>query len=448
MPVTPDFSSIPEPLREPPVQAWQRMLANAKPELPAALAANDGDWLESVPRVWGASNFVAGACARQPEMLGELLTSGDLLRSRDAGELAAVVGRTADAGDEETLGCELRRIRRREMVRIAWRDLAGWAEVEETLSDVSALAEACIDSALARLHQWQVARHGEPVGARNDEQIGLVVLGLGKLGGGELNYSSDIDLVFAYPEEGETRGERPISNHQFFLRLGQALIRTLDQVTAEGFVFRTDMRLRPNGDSGPLAISFAAMEHYYQTHGRDWERYALIKAQVVGGNRQAGRALLQELRPFVYRKYLDYGAFESIRSMKEMIERELLRKGMERNIKLGRGGIREIEFLAQSYQLIRGGRELSLQTQRLYAALEALRELGVLEADAVAELIDAYRFLRNTEHRLQMVDDRQTQLLPTDEVEQLRLAWSMGYSDWKTYSAALNAHRDAVHRQF
>jgi len=259
---------------------------------------------------------------------------------------ARITTAVIEVADEAALKTRLRQRRRREMLRIAWRDLAGWADLNETMATLSEFADACVDGALEKLHGWTMEKNGEPRCEHSGKPQRLVVLGLGKLGGQELNFSSDIDLIFAYPEDGETQNERALSNHEFFIRLGQSLINVLNENTADGFVFRVDMRLRPNGASGPMALSFAAMEYYYQTHGRDWERYAFIKARVIAGDREAGAELLKTLKPFVYRKYLDYGTIESIRSMKGMIEREMARKGMHGNIKLGRGGIREIEFLA------------------------------------------------------------------------------------------------------
>ena len=280
--------------------------------------------------------------------------------------------------------------------------------------------------------------------------------GWGSWGGNELNYSSDVDLIFAYDHPGRTAHAdtdqahlRPeIDNQEFFVKLGQKIVTALDSVTRDGFVFRTDMRLRPNGESGPLVLSFPAIEHYYQTHGRNWERYALIKARVVAGDRNIGGELLTILKPFIYRKYLDFGAFDSIREMKNTIERELKQKGIDQNIKLGWGGIREIEFLVQSHQLIRGGREKKLQTHSLYQAISALRDLGVIDNPAQQQLLDGYRFLRNSEHRLQMVADRQTQKLPETEIDRQRLAWSMGFDDWPAYVEQLDQHRNNIHNQF
>ena len=315
------------------------------------------------------------------------------------------------------------------MVRIAWRDLGAIGVLEDTLADVTALAETCIESALGYHYRWLADRYGLPRD-EHGEAVRMVVLGLGKLGGEELNFSSDVDLVFAYDGAGKTDGPRVLDNQEFFIRLGRKVVGSLDRIDAGGFVFRTDLRLRPNGESGPLVLSFGAMEFYYQTHGRDWERYALIKARVVAGDRDSGASLLEMLRPFVYRKYLDFSAFDAIREMKALIVRQLQSSGNRNDIKLGRGGIREIEFLVQNHQLIRGGRETSLQTQSLYRAMDALVGLGILDDPARDTLLGAYRFLRNVEHRLQMAADRQTQRLPDAPLEQERVAWSMGFGDW------------------
>jgi glutamate-ammonia-ligase adenylyltransferase len=406
-------------------------------------------WLPVLPRVFAASDFVARLCVQHSEVLQELLKSGDLARAYPAGELTHRVVRVlANVPDEAALKSRLRVMRRREMLRIAWRDLAGWADLNETLTTLSEFADACVHEALEKLHAWVCAKYGEPTGAHSGRPQRLVVLALGKLGGQELNFSSDIDLIFAYPEEGETRGAAALSNHEFFIRLGQSLINVLHENTADGFVFRVDMRLRPNGASGPLALSFGAMEHYYQTHGREWERYAFIKARAIAGDREAGAELLKTLKPFVYRKYLDYGTIESIRGMKAMIEREMARKGMQGNIKLGRGGIREIEFIAQTQQLIRGGREPQLQERHLLAVLPRLVAAGSLEPAAGNDLTQAYVFLRNIEHRLQMAADQQTQQLPTDETAQMKLAFASGFADVKSLADELERRREKVHRYF
>ncbi|MFO7602626.1 MAG: bifunctional [glutamate--ammonia ligase]-adenylyl-L-tyrosine phosphorylase/[glutamate--ammonia-ligase] adenylyltransferase [Gammaproteobacteria bacterium] len=440
--------------------------STVNPPLPAALQATvDTSWQEfrtrtssgaaplapsitaSLPRVWACSDYVRRACLRQPELLLEL--QADLGRAYAPDELRqALAQRLHGVEEEASLASTLRQFRRREMVRVIWRDLSGWAPLEETLADLSTLADVCLDLALARLYDWQCAELGIPRNAAGEAQQ-LVVIGMGKLGAGELNLSSDIDLIFAYPEAGETQGgPRPLSNSEFFTRLGQRLINALHQATAEGFVFRVDMRLRPFGDSGALVASFDAMESYYQIHGREWERFAMIKARVVAGDRQAGQELMQMLRPFVFRRYLDFGAYENLREMKAMVAHEVKRKGMEDNVKLGAGGIREIEFIAQVFQIIRGGRETALQDRRLMVILPALVALDILPEYVASELLEAYRFLRNTEHRIQAWQDQQTHALPDDDLGRTRLAYAMGFADWDRFSAQLQEYRQRVQEQF
>ncbi|TVQ86339.1 MAG: bifunctional [glutamate--ammonia ligase]-adenylyl-L-tyrosine phosphorylase/[glutamate--ammonia-ligase] adenylyltransferase [Chromatiaceae bacterium] len=400
-------------------------------------------------RVWEGSEFAALTCARRPEALVTLLDEGTLARRLAPGEVAdqlaaAVVG----VADEAALHAALRRFRQRQMLRIIWRDLAGWADLDETLEDLTALADACIVAALEHLTRWTEAELGVPRDAAGTRQP-LLVIGMGKLGARELNLSSDIDLIFAFPSPGSvTGGPRPLSNEQFFLRLCQRLVTALDCQTADGFVFRVDTRLRPFGDAGPLAMSFDAMEGYYHAQAREWERYAMIKARVVASNPAAAEELTTLLRPFVYRRYLDFGAIDSLRGLKAMIERELKRRGIAENIKLGPGGIREIEFIGQSFQLIRGGRDPDLQVRPIQAVLARLGERGLLAAPAVAELIAAYRFLRRTENRLQAWQDRQTHVLPNTAEARLRLARAMDYPDWPSFKEALDRHRCLVQGHF
>ena len=402
-----------------------------------------------VLKVWVLSDFIAQSCLRDVSLLSELLASGDLSRDYGKGEyrkrVEAVV---VDCTNEQQLGERLRKLRKREMVRIAWRDLSGYADMIATTADLSAFADACIDIALQHLHTWLAEQWGIPYDINGQAQQ-MVVIGMGKLGAHELNYSSDVDLIFAYPEDGETRdGRRSVSNQEYFIKLGQALIRTLDTHNAYGFVFRVDMRLRPFGESSALVVSFDAMEDYYQVHGREWERYAMIKARVVAGDMQAGAELMQRLKPFVYRKYVDFGAFESLREMKAMIAREVARKGMDDNVKLGAGGIREVEFIGQAFQLIRGGRESTLQVRRILSVLEALRGFELLPDFVVDELVEAYTFLRNVEHRIQEYAEQHTHMLPTDEEGRVRLAWGMGFAAWSAFEEVLRDHMRLVHEHF
>ena len=397
-------------------------------------------------RVSAASDFVIEQSVRDPLMLLSLVQSGELDRAFAPGELcgqmAAAVG-TAQTEDE--LGRVLRRQRTRHQVRIIWRDLNRQADLVQTCRDLSDMADASIDQA----YQWLYRRHcdqfGTPTGRRSGEPQQMVILGMGKLGAVELNLSSDIDLIFAYPEGGETVGvKRPLDNQEFFIRLGQRLIKALDPITVDGFVFRVDMRLRPYGSSGALVLSFNALEQYYQDQGRDWERYAMIKSRVVAGDQVAGEQLQEMLRPFVYRRYLDFSAIEALRTMKQLIQQEVRRKGMADNIKLGSGGIREVEFIAQAFQLIHGGRDLSLQQRPLLKVLSTLEGQGYLPPAVISELREGYEFLRYTEHAIQAIADRQTQMLPDSAQDQARIAFMLGFADWEAFHEQLMFWRGRV----
>jgi len=342
----------------------------------------------------------------------------------------------------------LRQLRTREQMRFITRDLQRLCTLSELTRELSEFADAVLEVALAQAHADVVLLHGEPIGESSGLPQQMIIIGMGKLGAHELNLSSDIDLIFTYAEDGETDGRRSISNQEFFIKVGQRIIQLLDPVTADGFVFRVDMRLRPWGDGSALAMSVDAMETYYERHGREWERYALIKARICAGDRRHGELLMRVLRPFVFRRYIDFGVFESLREMKAMIEREVRRLDREDNIKLGRGGIREVEFIAQAFQLIRGGVDTALQERQLLKVLPMLAERGLLPATSVAELTQAYHFLRDSEHRIQALHDQQTQMLPVDAADRQRLAEAMGFADWSTYAVALAAERDTVHRHF
>jgi glutamate-ammonia-ligase adenylyltransferase len=406
------------------------------------------------------SQFAARICIRRPADAIELMRSGDLERNDTAQSLAARYHRAINKDGPETTGGvsadiseehygrRLRLFRNREMLRIAIRDLAGLADLKATLKDLSALANLCIGRALDYLFENQVRQWGRPTDAEGAPQQ-LVILGMGKLGAHELNFSSDIDLIFAYCREGQTAGaKKSLSNEEFFTHLCRKLVKLISAKTAEGFVFRVDTRLRPFGESGPLVLSFDRMETYYQTHGREWERYALIKARTVAGDLEAGRQLLSRLRPFIYRRYLDYNAFESLRDMKRRIAMEVKSKGLHTNIKLGAGGIREIEFFGQIFQLIRGGVEPDLQQRGIRNILEQLVTRDYIPQQTGADLTHAYHFLRRVENRLQQYEDQQTHDLPTQEPDRSRLANAMGYSQWTPFADCLDAHRRTVHRHF
>jgi glutamate-ammonia-ligase adenylyltransferase len=347
-----------------------------------------------------------------------------------------------DLGDDARLAAALRELRARVLLRVAVRDLAGLAPLAEVMAAMSDLAEVALGAAHAHARAALAAAHGAPTGS-------LLVVGMGKLGGRELNVSSDIDLVFVYPEEGETAGPRALSHHEFFVRLGQRVIRLLADATPDGQVFRVDMRLRPWGDSGPLATSFDALEEYFLAQGREGERYAWITARVVaGGDARSADELAKIVRPFVFRKYLDYGTIEAVRQLHAQIRQEVARRDLADDIKLGPGGIREIEFIAQAFQLVRGGRDPDLRARTTLDVLGTLAAKRQLATGAVEELAAAYVFLRRLEHRLQYLEDQQTHRLPATLEDRQLIAAAMGHPDWPAFAATLAAHRAAVTRHF
>ena len=419
----------------------------------------ESDGARALTKAFAFSEFVFASCTRLPLMALDLIDSGDLfaayapreMQQRLTPLLQSVTAKTADGTLSALLPplqAALRQFRRREMVRIAIRDLAGICDLDTTMADISALARAAIDGALEQLYDRLCVMDGVPQDRAGNRQR-LVVLGMGKLGAGELNFSSDVDLIFTFPAGGETAGgNRTVANEAFFTRLCRHLIQAIGETTADGFVFRVDARLRPYGDGGPLVMSFDHMEDYYQNQGREWERYALIKADVAAGDREAGRELLKRLRPFVYRRYLDYNVFESLREMKRKITAEVRRKKLRDNIKLGSGGIREIEFFGQMFQLIRGGVLPPLQQPAIQSVLAILGRENFVPASVCEELTEAYRFLRNVEHRLQEANDQQTHALPSDPLARLKLARSMGCDSWEAWQRVLEDHRQKVRTHF
>lgn len=387
--------------------------------------------------------------------LGRMLDSRPWLQATLEAGLAAPLGAAAmrafleDAGyrDPEALRPALRKLRAWTLSHLAVRDLAGLAPLAEVTETMSCLADVAVAAALEVLQQALLARYGAPLDSDGQPQE-LIVIGMGKLGGRELNVSSDIDLIFIYPEDGDTAGPKVISNFEYFERLGKQLIASLAEITGDGQVFRVDMRLRPNGDSGPLVCSRDMLENYFITQGREWERYAWIKARPMSGSPAARAALEETARPFVFRKYLDFGAINAMRDLHAQIRREVARKANFGNVKLGPGGIREVEFIAQVFQLIRGGRERALQIRPTLAVLAHLAQRHTLPPETVAELAGAYDFLRRLEHRLQYLDDAQTHTLPETEEDQALIARAMGCADFAALLQALDAHRESVSRHF
>ncbi len=357
--------------------------------------------------------------------------------------------------DDDAVKSALRCLRHRAMAHMALRDLCGLAPLTEIVESMTMLADVTTNFVLDYYHRQLVANYGEPLDKAGQAQR-LLIIGMGKLGGRELNVSSDVDYIFVYPEEGDTNGARSIENYDFFTRLGKRIISALGELTADGQVFRVDMRLRPNGDSGPLVCSLDALENYFITQGREWERYAWIKSRVMNSGPNAEGAALGEWmlalrrisRPFVFRKYLDFGAINAMRDLHAQIRREVARKDKVDHIKLGPGGIREIEFIAQVFQLIRGGRDSALQIRPTLSVLKLLAERKLIPPETESELREAYVFLRRVEHRLQYVEDKQTHMLPEAEDARASLACSMDYADWPALLVVLNQHREKVSRHF
>lgn len=389
----------------------------------------------------GLSRYLSRMLDSRPWLAESLAAS--IAAPIDAAAMQAFIAARGD--DEASLRPTLRHLRTWVLGHLIVRDLAGDADLAEVTETMTVLAEVAVRHAHDVLRESLMQRYGAPVSPTGWEQE-LLVIGMGKLGGRELNVSSDIDLIFIYPEDGDTGGKKVISNFEYFERLGKQLIQALAEVTEHGQVFRVDMRLRPNGDSGPLVGSFDMLENYFISQGREWERYAWIKARVLAGERW--RELEQIARPFVFRKYLDFGAINAMRDLHAQIRREVSRRDRMHNVKLGPGGIREIEFIAQVFQLIRGGRDTDLQIRPTLKVLTRLAERGILTAGTVAELSAAYDFLRRLEHRLQYLDDAQTHDLPANDADRALVARAMGYDSFGALSVALEAHRSVVSRHF
>lgn len=436
------WDKLPGALKEKGTLAWNRLSEAHAIEVIA-------EQQELVQLAFALSDFLVDSAVQDPDWLLQGLQEESLFRPTSKSGIELVIsGAVEQSSDEMGLMRNLRVARRHIQCHIVWRDMLGLASLEETMAATTALADSAILKTLDWLYSNLEARWGTPVDADGNPQP-MLVLGMGKLGGEELNVSSDIDLIFCYPEEGITQGvRRERDNQEFFTRLGQRLIHILNHSTVDGRVFRVDMRLRPFGESGPLVMPFSAVEDYYQEHGRDWERYAMIKARLLGANDPYHQQLVEMLMPFVFRRYIDFSAIQSLRHMKLLISQDERRRQLHNNIKLGRGGIREIEFIAQAFQLIRGGRDPALQPRSLRLILPYLAEAELLQAQQVKSLQDGYRFLRDLEHRLQGINDQQTQTLPEDELSQLRVAQSMGFSTWKQLVRELDKHRDKIHAVF
>ena len=407
------------------------------------------EMIAPVARLVGCSEFAARVLLREPSwFVDNVATFGSPPDDQQLDDF--VESLAASDADVASVKSELRRFRNRQLLRILWREVEQQADLDETLQQLSLLADRLLDAATRYAQKQLESRFGQVRNATGDI-VPLIVVGMGKLGGRELNFSSDIDIIFCYSDNGETDGKRKENAQEYFARLSRQIIALLDEVTVDGFVFRVDTRLRPFGDSGPPVVSFAALESYLLQHGRDWERYAYVKARIVGLKPPA--AIAKELytnliRPFVYRRYLDYGVFESLRDMHEMIATEVRRKDLVDNIKLGPGGIREAEFIVQALQLVRGGSEPELQCQGLQTALLLLISDRGISDNAAAEIRGAYRYLRRLENFIQANRDEQTHDLPENDLDRERLCLAMRCDSWEELSDELDRHRNAISAQF
>jgi len=402
----------------------------------------------SYSKIFKVSPFILDKVTHHPEFLNILINHGYLFEVnstyRYKSEICALL---SCINNDVDLYKSLRLYRNREMVRIAWRDIAGWAEIEDTMLELTFLAEAFICETLDYLFANFSAERGCPLTDSGDIQR-LVVLGMGKLGAWELNFSSDIDLIFFYEQDGNLGGKKSTSYFEFYTKLVQSFIKTLDTVTEHGFVFRIDTRLRPFGESGPLVMNYDGLENYYQGQAREWERYAMVKARVISGDTDSSERLQEILSHFTYRRYLDYRAIGELRQLKKKINYELQSKDKTNNIKLGFGGIREIEFIGQVFQLIRGGQDKTLRERRILSVLNIIAELHFLPVEVILKLKDAYRFLRLVENRLQQYGDKQTHDLPSSDMQKGILAYGLGYSDYPSFLEKLDFLRIFVHSIF
>ena len=435
------ITDLPEPLR-PSVELWFERLADQGEAIP-------DEFLAPLARLLACSEFAGKVLLR--DVAWFVQHAAEFSLPPDAEHLTQQCGAIATSeADVAVAKAEIRKLRNRQLLRILWREVQQQADLDETLEQISLLADSLLDAATRYAEKQLRSRFGRVRNARA-ELVPLIILGMGKLGGRELNFSSDIDIIFCYSDDGSSDGERTLSAAEYFTRLSRQVIALIDEVTVDGFAFRVDTRLRPFGDSGPPVVGFRALESYLIQHGRDWERYAYVKARIVGTQPPADVAAeLQNdlIKPFVYRRYLDYGVFESVREMQGLIAAEVRRRDLANNIKLGPGGIREAEFIVQALQLVRGGSEPTLQRTELQQVLPLLVGSRGLSAEDAAEIRAAYRFLRRLENFIQAIRDEQTHELPDNELDRLRLCFAMGYADWPALLAELDQHRDAILQQF
>jgi glutamate-ammonia-ligase adenylyltransferase len=417
---------------------WQQL----QPELQSGDNQFSNEFQLKIQRLAIASSYALLQLCREPTLLHSLQTI-----KRFELDAAQIHQTDNSVQNIELVKSNLRKFRHRKLIEIIYMDVIENSSLRDTLICLSDLADLLIRSALDASQSHLVAKHGQPID-ENGNKIELNIIAMGKLGGRELNFSSDIDLICCYSADGELDGYGRLTHQEFFTRVTRLFTQLLNETTADGFVYRVDLRLRPWGDSGPVALSHAALEHYYQLHGREWEQYAMVKARVLTGSDQDRHYLTSIFKPFVYRKYHDYRVFEGLSVLKDKINLQARSKGMQDNIKLGHGGIREIEFFVQAFQILKGGRNQQLQSSQIFHCFDVLNNQNIVESETIDDLLEAYIFLRQLENKIQMLADEQTHSCPENTVSQNRIAEIMAYSDWQAVKNQLQIHREKVNVHF
>lgn len=439
------ISKLPREIQPLVLTGWQSYLKAVSEKY--SQVPQHSDFIPSLCRVWAGSDFMMKTCIMQPDVLLDLFESGHILLEYPKGQYKVTLEILLKTVTNQTeLEVILREFRCREMMRIAWRDLSMWATPIKTMNDLSRLADAIITLTNKMLFSWLCKKLGTPLDPDTKTIMPLLIIAMGKLGAFELNFSSDVDLIYCFPKEGQLAQGKSYS--QFYLQLARQLTSTLNTITQDGFVYRVDLRLRPYGSSGSLVCSIPALIDYYHTNGREWERYALVKARIVNYESLYSAALQNKLRQFVYRDYIDYSAIESLRQLQQKITLEVKKRNLENNIKRGPGGIREIEFISQTYKIIRGGRHFRLQDRNTIKSLILLREIRSISTEECNQLSNAYLFLRDVENKLQIFNDKQTHELPADTINQDRIAYAMRYSSWINFTTTLEKQRNCVQHWF
>jgi len=402
----------------------------------------DTDFKGNIQRLAISSTYALNKLCRAPSLLDNLRNLKQF--NLDQETLTSACEEAKEIGNIQKV---LRQHRHAKLIEIIYLDVIENMPLKLVLRNLSDLADQLISCALTAAERQLITKHGQPIDI-DGKPITLNIIAMGKLGGRELNFSSDIDLIFSYANEGDLPGYGHLAYQEFFTRVVKLLTKLLNDTTEDGFVYRVDLRLRPWGDSGPVALHHLALEHYYQLHGREWEQYAMVKARIVTGS-ESDRAFIQSIiKPFVFRKYHDYRVFEGLASLKDQIDHQARSKNMYDNIKVGNGGIREIEFFVQAFQILKGGRNNRLQSQQILTCFDVLQTQNIIPAKTIKELREAYEFLRQLENKIQMMADEQSHSCPQNKLIQQRIAFALRLKDWKSVQKLLDGHRTKVSYHF